>query len=123
LLIPSRTTTSLDLPILTGTPTGGSGTLCCAVRPNFVGLGQWASTTVTATVATVITQYLQYNNTVVTSTTTVTNSSATGTEALDDLVTQDYCCIYDHTQAVLGTTTTTAGLTLYVSNVAEGFGG
>jgi hypothetical protein len=47
-----------------------------------VGLGEWYNKSVTATVATVITQFLQYNNTVVTTSTTVFNESAMETSAL-----------------------------------------
>lgn len=42
-----------------------------------VGLNVWLNTSFTATVATVITQYLQYNNTVITNTTTIYNATAT----------------------------------------------
>jgi len=42
-----------------------------------VGLNMWWNSTLTATVATVITQYLQYNNTAITNTTTIYNATAT----------------------------------------------
>jgi len=77
----TRQTSTFSVPNLTAAPTE-SGTPCCYIWPKFVGLGEWYTSSVTATVATVITQYIQYNNTVVTTSTTVYNETATQTQAL-----------------------------------------
>ena len=98
------------MPNLTAAPTGpGKG--CCYIRPEFVGLGEWYNTTVTATVATVITQYIQYNNTVVTTSTTVTNDTATNTQALglQFLLTND---VYGFVRPLFATSTEISGVPL-----------
>jgi hypothetical protein len=48
-----------------------SGEHCCNILPESVGLNYWHDTTYTAYPITVITQYLQYNNTVVTNLSTI----------------------------------------------------
>jgi hypothetical protein len=109
LAIPSTTSTAA-VPDLTSAPTG-DGTPCCYIWPKFIGLGQWYNSSVTATVATVITQYLQYNNTVVTTSTTVYNASATGTYALglQYLLTND---VYGFVKPLNATSTEISGTPL-----------
>ncbi|KAF2814038.1 uncharacterized protein BDZ99DRAFT_473163 [Mytilinidion resinicola] len=54
-----------------------SGAPCCLIVPQTVGLNFWWNQSLTITYATVLTQYLQYNNTVILNTTTIYNASAT----------------------------------------------
>jgi hypothetical protein len=100
-------------PVLTAAPTA-SATGCCYIWPQFVGLGQWYTRSVTATVATVITQYIQYNNTVVTTSTTYFNETATRTDALGlgNILSGPGFAVYDNTQVVLGTSTNEACMAL-----------
>lgn len=66
----SRTATLTSTPVVTGDP-------CCVVIPDGVGLDFWYTSSLEKVVATVLTQYLQYNNTVLTSTSTILNPNAT----------------------------------------------
>jgi hypothetical protein len=60
---------------------------CCALRPQGVAIGEWWNTTYSVTTATVITKFTQYNDTVVSQTTTLIDSSpATDSLSIPDLV-------------------------------------
>jgi hypothetical protein len=50
---------------------------CCAVIANGVGLDLWYNSSVEITVATIITQIIQYDNTAITSLHTITNNAST----------------------------------------------
>ena len=66
--MPATTTAST-----TPTPTD----FCCEIFPSGVGLNWFYTETATAYTATIITQYIQYNNTVSTELATVTDVNAT----------------------------------------------
>ncbi|KAI9712026.1 MAG: hypothetical protein M1820_001735 [Bogoriella megaspora] len=57
-----------------------SGQLCCSVFIDFVALNVWYSSSLEYTKATVITEYAQYNNTIVPSTTITVLNNATTTQ-------------------------------------------
>lgn len=61
-------------PSASPTPTGS---LCCEILADGVGLNYWWNQTVTAYTATVITRYIEYNNVVSTELATITNVNAT----------------------------------------------
>ena len=52
------------------------GAACCVLQPDDVGLDFWYTSYLERVVATVLTQYLQYDDTVLTSTTTISNPNA-----------------------------------------------
>jgi hypothetical protein len=66
----SHTVAVSSAPVTTGTP-------CCVLQPDGVGLDFWYTSSLEKVIATVLTQYLEYNNTVLTSTTTINNPNAT----------------------------------------------
>jgi hypothetical protein len=107
----SSWTNTPSSPILTAIPTGEIGSPCCYIWPKFVGLGEWYNKSITATVATVVTQFLQYNNTIVKTSTTVFNESAMGTRALglQFLLEND---IYGFVRPLTATKTVISGTTL-----------
>ncbi|KAF2500081.1 hypothetical protein BU16DRAFT_556569 [Lophium mytilinum] len=91
---------SAQSPVTTIAPSGAS---CCLIVPQDVGLNFWWNQSLTITYATVLTQYLQYNNTVILNTTTIYNASATQGPVVPTDIIPGYL-IYSETFFDIGTT-------------------
>jgi hypothetical protein len=68
---------SSNISPTSNSPIGQNNGGCCVIMGNRVALDIWYNKSLEVTVATVITQYLQYNDTVRTSLLTITNNAST----------------------------------------------
>lgn len=108
---PSRLTSAYQNTSSSASEASPTPVTCCLLRPQAVAIGEWWDTTYSVTTATVITKFTQYNDTIITQTTLLTDSTPdTRNLSIPDLI----FGVYGTSTLVYGTTASFGEGVVYV---------